>query len=383
MDFHTILHTILINWKRIISITVFSTLFLFLIFLLVYPHTYKSTAVILPPEKSSSFMGLSSLLAQQNMTSLLSPSLSNASSQLYAEILKSRTASLYVINKLGIQKEYDEDDINVAANKLSKDLDIEITKEGLIKISVEYTSRYFPLMFDDLTKVKNNSANLTNTFVEALDKINREKLTTKSKKARIFLEHQIVQTRTILDSVESALQEFQKNNKTISLPDQLKASLENAAKLKAEIAQTEIELGLMKFNIKQDDKIYQSLLRKLEQLKQQYENIESGNTDYLLSFERIPSLGKQLTSLLREVKIQNEIYIFLQQQFYKEKIEENRDLPTVDVLDPAIPPNRPVSPRLFFSTFLGGLFALIISSAFFINKEKKTIIAKSHSFKSQ
>lgn len=345
----------------------------------VYPHTYKSTAVILPPEKSSSFMGLSSLLAQQNMTSLLSPSLSNASSQLYAEILKSRTVALIVINKLGIQKEYDEDDIFLAANKLSKDVDIEITKEGLIKVSVEYTSRYFPLLFDDLSKVKNMSANLTNAFVEALDKVNREKLTSKSKKARIFLENQIQQTRTTLDSVESALQDFQKNNKAISLPEQLKASLENAAKLKAEIAQTEIELGLMKYNIKQDDKIYQSLLRKLEQLKQQYENIESGNTDYLLAFERIPDLGKQLTSLLREVKIQNEIYIFLQQQFYKEKIEENKDLPTVDVLDTAIPPNRPASPRLFLSTLLGGLFAFLVVSAIYLIGEQKVIALKKKS----
>lgn len=379
MDFHTIVHTILVNWKRIISITLLSMILLFLIFMFVYPHTYKSTAVILPPEKSSSFMGLSSLLAQQNMTSLLSPSLSNASSQLYAEILKSRTVALIVINKLGIQKEYDEDDIFLAANKLSKDVDIEITKEGLIKVSVEYTSRYFPLLFDDLSKVKNMSANLTNAFVEALDKVNREKLTSKSKKARIFLENQIQQTRTTLDSVESALQDFQKNNKAISLPEQLKASLENAAKLKAEIAQTEIELGLMKYNIKQDDKIYQSLLRKLEQLKQQYENIESGNTDYLLAFERIPDLGKQLTSLLREVKIQNEIYIFLQQQFYKEKIEENKDLPTVDVLDTAIPPNRPASPRLFLSTLLGGLFAFLVVSAIYLIGEQKVIALKKKS----
>lgn len=379
MDFHTIVHTILVNWKRIISVTILSMVLLFLIFMFVYPHTYKSTAVILPPEKSSSFMGLSSLLAQQNMTSLLSPSLSNASSQLYAEILKSRTVALDVIKKLGIQKEYDENDIYLAANKLSKEVDIEITKEGLIKVSVEYSSRFFPLLFDDLSKVKKMSANLTNAFVEALDKVNREKLTSKSKKARIFLETQIQQTRTTLDSVESALQDFQKNNKAISLPEQLKASLENAAKLKAEIAQTEIELGLMKYNIKQDDKIYQSLLRKLEQLKQQYENIESGNTDYLLSFERIPGLGKQLTSLLREVKIQNEIYIFLQQQFYKEKIEENRDLPTVDVLDTAIPPNRPVSPRLFFSTLMGGLFAFLAMSGLYLIREQNIIASKKNS----
>ncbi|MCX8106259.1 MAG: Wzz/FepE/Etk N-terminal domain-containing protein [Ignavibacterium album] len=372
MDFNTIVHIMLLNWKRIITVTFLSTILLFLIFLFAYPVTYSSTAVILPPEKNTSFIGLSSILAQQNMTSLLSPSLSNASSQLYAEILKSRSASLYVIKKLNLQNEYDEKDINLAAIKLSQDLNVELTKEGMVKISVDYSSKFFPLITDDLTKRKEISALISNTFVEALDKINREKLSSKSKKARVFLESQIIQTRKAVDSLETLLQNFQKKNKALSVPDQLKASIENAVKLKSEIAQVEIELGLMKYNVQEDDKIYQSLIKKLEQLKNQYNKLEYENDDYLLAFEKVPDVAKELTSLLREVKIQNEVYIFLQQQYYKEKIEENRDLPTVDILDSAIPPSRASSPRIFFSSFLGGVFAFIVISLLVLYKEKNT-----------
>lgn len=376
MDFHTIIHILLINWKKIISVTIITTILLFLIFLFIYPVTYRSTAVILPPEKNTSFIGLSSLLAQQNMTSLLSPSLSNASSQLYAEILRSRTAATYVIKRLGIQNEFDEKDINVAAAKLSNDLNIELTKEGMIKISVDYTSKILPGVTDNLSERRKKAALITNTFVEALDHINREKLSTRSKKARIFLEGQISQTKNELDSLENELQNFQKKNKTLSLPDQLKASIESAVKLKSEIAQLEIELGLMKYNIQQDDKIYQSLVKRIEQLKQQYNKIESESNDYLLAFEKVPEVAKELTSLLREVKIQNEIYIFLQQQYYKEKIEENRDLPTVDVLDPAIPPLRASSPRLLFSSFMGGIFAFLVMSIIALYRNKSAFSTK-------
>ncbi len=371
MNFHNILHILITNWKRIFSITFFTTIFLFLIFLLVYPHTFRATAVLLPPEKNTSILGLSSLLSQQNMTSLLSPSLSNASSQLYAEILKSRSTSLYVIKKLNIQDEYDEKNIYEAANKLSKEVNVELTREGLIKISVDYSSKFLPLFIDDLSKRRDFSATLTNTFIEALDKINNEKIASRSKKARIFLESQIKQTKSVLDSVELKLQEFQKKNKTISLPDQLKASIESAAKIKAEISRTEIELGLLRYNVQADDKIFQSVEKKLEQLKDQYRKIESENEDFLLNFNLIPQLGRELTELYRELRIQNEVYTFLQQQYYKEKIEENRDLPTIEVLDPAIPPRRPVSPRILFGSFIGGIFAFLLMSAITLWKANK------------
>ncbi len=371
MNYHEILHTILINIKSIIKITLISTVILFLILLFIYPHSYKATVVVLPPEKGSSMDGLGSLLAGKDVTDLFTASISNASSQLYIEILKSRSAALYVLKKLNLQKDYDEKDIINAAKKLSDDLEIDINKEGMIKLDVQVKTNLIPFIFDNINYKKKLSADLSNTFIEALDKINREKLVSRSRKARIFIEDQLTQTKVKLDSVENALMYFQKKNKTLSLPDQIKTAIETAAQIKTEIAKTEVELGLMLYNVNENDRTYLSLKKKLEQLRAQYSKIELGNQDYFVAFKDVPDLGRELSVLMRDVKIQNEVYMLLQQQYYKEKIQENRDLPTVEILDEAVPPSRKAAPQTIFASITGGLFIFISISLFFVIAEKK------------
>jgi uncharacterized protein involved in exopolysaccharide biosynthesis len=319
--------------------------------------------------------GLGSLLSGNEFSDLLPSGISNASSQLYIEILKSRSASLYVLKKLDLQNEYDKQDIYNAAKKLSDDLEIDINKEGIIKLSVKVRTNPIPLIFDDAQEKKKLSADLSNTFIEALDKINREKLVSKSRRARLFIEDQLEQTKIKLDSVESALTEFQKKHKTISLPDQIKSAIETAANLKTEIAKTEVELGLLGYNASQSDRAYISLKRKLDQLNLQYSKIELGSEDYFVAFKDVPELGRELSVLMREVKIQNEVYMLLQQQYYKEKIQENRDLPTIEILDEAVPPNVKDSPRIITSSIAGGIFIFLLVSLVFIfmNKKKNNV----------
>ena len=372
MSWHEMLNIVLFNIKSIIKITIISTAFVFLILLFVYPRTYSSTVVVLPPEKNSSLGGLGSLLATQELSSLMTGNISSASSQIYVEILKSRSASLFVIKKLNIQELYDDDNIYEAASKLSQDLNIEVNKEGVIRLFVSVDSKYLPLIFSNENQEKKLSADLSNAFIEALDKINRQKLSSKSKRARLFIETQLLETKAKLDTVENALMIFQKKNKTISLPDQLKTAIESAAKIKTEIVKAEMEIGLLQYNVQDDNKTYQSLKRKLEQLKEQYDKMEMGNQDYLMAFKDIPEFGKELAGLFRDVKIQNEVYMLLQQQFYKEKIQENRDLPTVEVLDEAVPPLKKSSPKVVYSTVLGSIFIFLILSLSFIYKQSKT-----------
>ena len=371
MSWHDTLHIILINVKTIFKITVLSTFVLFLVLLFIYPHSYKAQVVVLPPERGSSMGGLSSLLSGSDYSDLLPSGISNASSQLYIEILKSRSASLYVLKKLNLQNEYDKKDIFNAAKKLSDNLEIDINKEGIIKLSVEVKTNPVPFIFDNENDKKKLSADLSNTFIEALDKINREKLVSKSRRARIFIEDQLQQTKIKLDLVETALTEFQKKNKTISLPDQIKLAIETAANLKTEIVKTEVELGLLKYNVSESGRAFNSLKKKLDQLNAQYSKIELGSEDYFVAFKDIPELGKELSVLMREVKIQNEVYMLLQQQFYKEKIQENRDLPTIEILDEAIPPNAKASPRTITSSIAGGIFIFLLISLIFVFLDRK------------
>jgi len=98
-----------------------------------------------------------------------------------------------------------------------------------------------------------------------------------------------------------------------------------------------------------------SLQTRYNELKDQLQKLESANSDILLSFSDAPELAAKLSELMRDVKIYNEVYLMLQQQYFKEKIQENKDLPTVEILDAGIPPLKADSPRIIFSAVLGGI----------------------------
>lgn len=369
MSWHEILNVILFNIKTILKITLLSTFFLFLILWLIYPRTYRSDVSIMPPENQEGFGGFGSLLGSGDFSSLLTGGMSSATSQLYVEILKSRSAALYVVDKLNLVKLYDAEDRIEAAEELVDKLNTDISKEGIVKVNVDVKSSLLPMLLSDEDSLTELSAIISNTYIEALDSINKEKLSSKARSARLYIEEQIKETRELLDSAEVALMEFQSKNKTIAITDQIKAAIEGSAELKTEIIKTEIELGLIKSDAGESSRLYNSLNKKLQELKSQYSKFESGSEDYLLAFKDVPVLGKELAGLLREVRIQNEVYVLLQQQYYKERIQENKDIPTIQVLDAAIPPKKKSEPKTVFATIISGLFIFIISALFFVSKK--------------
>jgi uncharacterized protein involved in exopolysaccharide biosynthesis len=253
---------------------------------------------------------------------------------------------------------------------------LNLSKEGIVTLSVEVKTSFIPMVFADIDSTKSFAAALSNSYIEALDKINREKISYKAKRARQYIEVQLKLTKASLDSAEFKLMSFQKDNKAISLPDQLRSAIESSAEIKAEIIKTEIEIGLLEPNLKEDNKTLLSLRIKLAELQKEYDKFEIGTEDYLVAFNDVPELGMELARLLREVKIQSEVYLLLQQQYYKERIQENRDLPTIEVLDEAIPPLKASGPRVIFSTLLSGIFIFLLVSLYFVLKEKKIITLK-------
>ncbi len=371
MSYHEILNIIITHRIKILKVTILATIIIFIILFFIYPVTYRATVTVLPPEENNRLGGVESLLGGQDFSNLLLSGGTTGNSQLYMEILKSRSAALYVINKNNLENFYGSNNQFKAAEKLDNHLNVEVSKEEIISLSVDVSSSIFPLFTGQKDSLKNLAASLSNSFVEALDKINREKLIFKAQKTREFIGQQLIQTKTRLDSVENELMYFQEKNKAVSLPQQVNAAIDAAANIRAEIVKTEIEIGTLQSNLREDNKTLIALKDKLQQLKDQYSKMEMGNQDYLLTFKNVPELGKKLANLLREVKIQNEVYSLLQQQYYKEMIQENKDIPTIQVLDPAVPPINSVSPRTIFSSFMGGVFVFLVMCILTIFDHKK------------
>jgi uncharacterized protein involved in exopolysaccharide biosynthesis len=368
------INTVLIYRGIILKLTVISTLLVFLYLLLISPISYNAPVTILPPSDQNNMSGLSSLIGSGDFSSLLVGGSVQGNSQLYIEILKSRTAAEYVVKKYNLTEYYNVENVYDACNRIRKALEIELSKEGIITLSVNVATGFIPMIFSNQDSTKQFSANLSNTYVDALDKINREKISYKAKRAREYIEKQLQITMVMLDSAEYKLMQFQKLNKAISLPEQLQAAIESSAQIKAEIIKTEIEIGLLEPNLREDNQVIMSLKKKLSGLKNEYNKFEIGTEDYLIAFRDVPSLGMELAKLIREVKIQNEVYLLLQQQYYKEKIQENRDLPTIEILDEAIVPLKKSAPRIIYSTILSGVFIFLLISLYFILRDKNIVI---------
>lgn len=378
MKLHDIIRTLLVHRKMILKYTIGSGLVIFIYLLLISPITYKAPVTILPPAESNQISGLGSLIsgAGAGVEDFLAGKFAPGNSQLFIQILKSRTAAEYVIRKNNLLEFYGADSEYDVVKILRNELELDLTKEGIITLSVNISSGFLPRLFSNIDSIKILSANVSNSFVEALDSINREKVSYRAKRAREYIEAQLQQTKNELDSAEVQLMKFQQENKTISLPEQLTSVIESAAKLKAEIVNTEIEIALLEPNSRPDNKSLLALKKKLAQLKMEYEKFDLQTDDYLLALSDVPELGMELSKLLRNVKIKNEVYILLQQQFYREKIQENRDVPTIDILDEAIPPKKKAGPRLVYVTFVGSLFVFILLCSFIVLKENKLELFK-------
>jgi tyrosine-protein kinase Etk/Wzc len=373
LSFHELINIILRHFSFLWKITLISAVFLFLILFFIYPKKYRAEVSILPPDQTDQSGTLSSLLNEGISSGILNAHLNSYNSELFVQILKSRTAALYVVKKCNLVSYYGKDTNIVAADELMNKLDVSLTKEGIVKLQVDVNSTLLPWIFDNADSLKRTAAFLSNTFVEALDSINNAKLISKAKRARRYIEEQLMITKMHLDSVELALMKFQEKNKAISLSEQVTTAIDAAAKLKADIVQTEIELGFLETNLRQDNQTMVALKNKLKELRKQYDKMQLSSQDYLLAFSEVPELGKQLSDLVRDVKIQNQVYLMLQQQYYQEKIQENRDIPTVEILDEAIPPLKASSPRVILSTIVGCIFIFLLLVLYLILKEKQVI----------
>ena len=68
----------------------------------------------------------------------------------------------------------------------------------------------------------------------------------------------------------------------------------------------------------------------------------------------IPSLALEYARRMREVKVQETLFTLLTSQHEQAKLSEARDTPTVQVLDPAVPAEKKIRPRIVLNTLLGG-----------------------------
>jgi len=341
---------VLAKWRRMIGLNFIGVCLLMVLISLFLPKWYTATTSIFPPQGEGGELSLPSGLATlASLSGGLSLPGTATPSDVFAAILKSRSVAERVIRVNGLMKVYKAKDLQEAMRTLHSHSNIDVSPEGIIRIEVT-------------EKDPSLAARVANSLVEALDGVNREKSTSRAKSARIFIEKRLDSTKAELKRAEERLRRFQEVHKAISLSDQTKAAIEKAADLRAEKAVLEIKLGVLRQSMGRTHPQVQRLRTQINEYDKQLRKMEfgGGEDDFLLAFSQVPSFALELARLARDLKVEEEIFEFLTQQYEQAKIQEKRDTPTVQVLDEAIPPTQKSKPKRTVLVGLAGLLSLFV-----------------------
>jgi uncharacterized protein involved in exopolysaccharide biosynthesis len=341
--------------KLIVRLVGISLLTAIVLLYLVIPRWYKSTAVVMPPKQKNTLGLLSSITrATSSFRTLGLGPVSEDLSQLQT-IVASRRVRETVVKKFDLIKVYDVDTMEKALRELEGNVSVALGKED---VSLE-------IAVLDTDPVR--AAEMANFFVETLDKVYLELSVSEARRNREFLERRYLGNMKDLKDAEEAFKAFQQKYGVYSVPDQVKAAVEAAATLESRVAMKEVQLGLLSQSTTQDNPMRQSVVLELGQLRRQLAIMKhgsgkgEGSSLVFAPFDKAPEIGLLYLRNLRDIELQGKLLEFLLPLYEQAKIEEQRDTPSVIVLDAGVPAVKPSKPKRMIILALVGAGMFIIS----------------------
>ncbi|MBK7630776.1 MAG: hypothetical protein IPJ23_08740 [Ignavibacteriales bacterium] len=361
---------ILVKYRKIIFINVLIITIAAVIISLMIPNRYTATASFISPKKKGGLFGdiagFSSTI--KDLSKTLGGRLGTVSDEAYnyLVILQSRTASEKVIKKFNLREIYEidndkpyEDVIKALENNVS----FNIEDEGNIVVSVT----------DELPK---RAAEMANFYVQILNEISLELNVTESRNNREFIEKRFLQVQSDIVILEDSLKNFSKKYNVLEMKEQMKAAITVAAEIQAKAEVAKIERDLLKMNFGDDNPLVLQADLKVKEINKRLSSMKFGENENLRSslnlfipFENVPETGILYIRLMRDYEIQNKLLEFIYPIYEQAKIEEQKNLPVVLVVDKAISPEKKSSPKRSLIVFGAFLISFFFSLGYVLIKE--------------
>ncbi len=347
------------------------------------PKQYKSKTTIMPPDQQgAAAMMLAALAHSTSLGALgsLAGGLSggHASTELFMDLLYSGTVSDHLIDRFNLQHAYHKRYRMDAAKRLARITKItENKKSGIITIQVEDTDRA-------------RARDLTQAYLDELNKLVMSTSTSAAHRERVFIEQRLNAVQVELENAELQLSQFSSKSSAFDLREQTRAMVDAGARLQAELLVEQSSLQSLRqiygdgnIRVHQAQARIATLQQELGKLKGTPVAPPSGGSDDTVadsgsvssktelypSLLQLPGLAVSYTDLYRKVKVQETVYELLTQQYEIAHIEEAKDVPPVNVIDPpglaekkSFPPRILLTLVLTLSSFVGASVFVLVRS---------------------
>jgi uncharacterized protein involved in exopolysaccharide biosynthesis len=332
------------------------------------PNQYESSVSIMPPDSmngSGTMLAALAAKASPELVSMAGGLLGmKGSGALFVELFRSRSVQDRVVDRLNLQKVYRARYKQDARKTLNEHTSVsEDRKSGVLSLSVT-------------DKNPQRAHDIAQAYVEELNRLVSQVSTSSARRERIFIEQRLTSVKSDLEDAEKQFSVFASKNSALDIKEQTKAMVESAALLQGQLiaAQSELE-GLQQIYTPSNVRVRVARAR-IEELQRQLQKI--GGTDASLvsdatqsdelypSIRKLPLLGVQWADLYRRMKIQETVYELLNQQYELSRIQEAKEIPTVNAIDPAnLPERKSWPPRALLVAGLS-LLSLVAASAWIV-----------------
>lgn len=315
------------------------------------PNRYTASTVIIPPQKdnsmaaallsqASSGLGMLGSLAQSTL-GLKNPN------DMQVALIQSRTVEDDLVHSFNLRRVYRDKYESEARKDLENHTEIDSgLKDGLIHISVT-----------DANPAR--AAQMANAYVRDYKNLSAGLAVSEASQRRLFFEQELAKESDKLADAEEALATVEQRTGLIEPTGQATAVIQSVAALRSQIGAKEVQIDAMrKFAADENPDLQlaeQELAGLRQQLAQLGANTNTQSGEFLMPKGTVPQAALEYARRLRDVKYEETIFSFLETQYEMAKIDEAKEGAVIQVVDPAVMPDRKSGPpRLLI--MLGGLF---------------------------
>lgn len=362
---------VLYKWKKFILINLFIILIITTIYSFLIPETFKATSKItIANQQNTALGGLSGLLSSSdNPVASIGSQLLGISSpgqDLILGLLNSRTLLTDVINKFNLMKYYEiqDDNMDKALKAFQGDVSFDQTENGLLEISV-------------INKDPQKAADISNYIVQLTDSMNIQLNIEQAKNNKDFIAKRYEKNVLDLKTAEDSMYIFQKKYGVYAVPEQLVSAFQAAGDLESELLKQQISAEYAKNQFGENSNQYMTLTKQMDFIRGKISELKNSQTlsyptNILVPFKELPKMIEKYFRFYREIEIQTKIMEFILPMYEQAKVEEQKSIPTLIVIDKAIPPQLKYAPKKAL-IILGISFLILFIMIIFVFRGEKVI----------
>ena len=323
------------------------------------PLVFTARTTLLPPA-SQQQSGSAAALAQLGALGGLAGGLTaKTPDELYVALLKSDTVQRALIDRFDLKKRYDIATYEALRKALPTYVRVSSDKKsGLITVEV-----------DD--EVPQFAADLANAHAVEITKVLGRLAVSEAQLRRVFFEQQLNDTKERLVKAELGLRAVQEKSGVIVLDKQAEALIGGAAILRAQIAEREVQMKVMRTGATDQNPDVMRLGSELRALRTELARMESsqgGNAGSAVDMPvgRLPEAAIDYVRARRELKLQETLLESMVRQYEVAKLDEAKEGPVLQQVDVALPPDRKSKPARAVIVAVGSLLGLLAAVVFVV-----------------